>query len=163
MEEKQIDTVSVTGENNDKVLLFGRTGKLCYPRNSFEYEYEVRHVACEFQDERIYIREPGAVTIDWNDLPASVQDILEKYWPPTRLTVGVDTAPGTQPRSYEYNKKGMPLESWEKTGGPAFGCTWFTVEFDTRKEADEAKARIKAVMEKLYADGAIRGAQYTIN
>ena len=79
-EETVKDVLSITGENGDKLLLFGRTGRYCCPRSEFEYSYEVRHVATEFSGERIYIREPGAVKIEFEELPEVSQLIVRKYW-----------------------------------------------------------------------------------
>lgn len=73
------------------------------------------------------------------------------------VEVGLDTAPGCDPRSYEYNNKGMLLEGWEQLGNPIFGASIFVKEVPTEEEAKSLKAQVFAKVKKLYENGDIRG------
>ena len=79
-----------------------------------------------------------------------------------KVEVGLDTAPGCYPRSYEYNDKGMLLEGWKQLGNPLFGASVFTKEVPTEEEAKDLKAKIFAQVKQLYENGEIRGGYATI-
>ena len=79
-----------------------------------------------------------------------------------KVEVGLDTAPGCQPRSYEYNNKGMLLEGWKQLGNPLFGASVFMKEVPTEKEARDLKAKIFVQVKKLHENGDIRGGYATV-
>ena len=74
------DVASLFGHEGDKLLLFGKTGRLTYPRNEFEYHAQVRHLALETYGKRHYIEEPGAKDIEFHELPMNSQIIIRRYW-----------------------------------------------------------------------------------
>ena len=78
------------------------------------------------------------------------------------VEVGLDTAPGDSPRSYEYNNEGMDFEGWKLTAGPLFGITLFQKEVDTIEEAENLKAEALAICKELYSGHSIRGAKVGI-
>jgi len=78
------------------------------------------------------------------------------------LTIGIDTDPYQNPRSYQYNESGMLLEGWPQSGNSIFGCSWFKKEFKTKEEAEKVKAELKTKLEEMYQDDQIRGAQFRI-
>lgn len=148
--------------------MFGETGKIYSAYTKEEYDAHVKHCVAMSPDGEIkVIAEPGGKLVKLWDLPESAQELLIKYWEITIpkgniLEVGIDTGPGQQPRSIDYNKEGMLLEGWEACGGPFFGMSWFRTELDTHKQAVKAKKITKLAMELLYEQGIIRGARFKI-
>ena len=74
------DVASIRGHDGDKVLIFGETGRLTYPKNEPEYLREVKHVALETNGIRTFIREPKAEIIEFEELPEVSQLLVRRFW-----------------------------------------------------------------------------------
>lgn len=73
------------------------------------------------------------------------------------VEIGLDTGPGTYPRSDTYNEDGKVFEGWRQVGSIFFGASIFQKDADTIEEAREIKAKAHASILELYNTGFIRG------